>query len=203
MQLVRLLQLLQLMAAVHGAARGAAAKLWGDDGGAQLRALSVALRQQEHVRLQSADSRSPTESPAPSRHDGSRAGSEPAGHTAGNLQPDVQVIQPSQTAQQRNSDPAVEANAVSPSSRMATSSAAAALLGSEDAASHSLSVTDAVDEVNLALEGLDDDPWTEIHDKIQRQGGVADGGASRARQLRQECLVLLKDMVTPARGKVD
>ena len=49
----------------------------------------------------------------------------------------------------------------------------------------------------------DDDIWAEVEDKIRRQGGVMVGEESRTRQLRQSCLMLLRDMIAPSRGKTD
>ena len=48
-----------------------------------------------------------------------------------------------------------------------------------------------------------DDVWAEIEDKIRRQGAVVDGADSRVRQMRRSCLMLLKDMTAPPRGKKD
>ena len=146
-QLGGLLRLLQLMAAVHGAARGGS-KLWGPAVGSQLRSLSATLQRQQERRSQSTGaSRS-----AGSCQGGSTGTEHEAAHTA--------VSEPAETCP-------------------------------------------APDDPHGGETPVDDH-WADLEDKIRRQGGVETGSESRARQLRQCCLVLLKDLaLAPTRGKKD
>ena len=147
-QLGGLLRLLQLMAALHGAAPGGGSRLWGPAVDSQLRSLSAALQLQQEQRLGS---------PGASRAPGDRQEDSISGEAA-----------PADTAEFPSEE---------------TPLAPDDLLGG-------------------ATSG--DDHWAELEDKIRRQGGVESGSESRARQLRQCCLVLLKDMIlAPSRGKKD
>jgi len=147
-QLGELARLLQLMAAVHGAAPGGGSRLWGPAVDSQLRSLSATLQLQQEQRLGS-----PGASRAPGSH-------------------------------QEDS----------------TSSQAALA----DAAVSTSAETSLATDDPLCGETPDNDHWRELEDKIRRQGGVESGSESKARQLRQCCLVLLKDMIlAPSRGKKD
>ena len=210
-QLGRLLQLLQLMAAMRGAARGASARLWGDGVGAQLGALSASLREQEQTRLRALASRAEAGTPAEAGHASSHERSELAELTANGLQDDVQDLKLSQAAAQRISALSAEGGADRPAAAPAANPSSSnagvvseAAAGPNDAASmYASSLGGSEGDAMPTMKGLGDDYWAEIHDKIRRQGGVVNGDDSRARQLRQECLVLLSEMVAPARGKVD
>ena len=148
LQLGELMRLLQLMAAVHGAAPGGGSRLWGPAVDSQLQSLSALLQLQQEQRLGS-----PGASRAP--------GSGQENSTSSEAAPvDTAVSSPEETVQAPDD-----------------------LLGGETPG---------------------DDNWAELEDKIRRQGGVESGTDSKARQLRQCCLVLLKDMIlSPSRGKKD
>jgi hypothetical protein len=131
---------------------------------------------------------------------------------AAGLQEGMQILKLSEAAAQRHCCRCVEGEATHPATasagRLSATNAAgvsAAILDPSDGAAGSSTsgLAGAKDDALPTLEGLGDDPWAEIQDKIRRQGGVVPGGDSRTRQLRQECFVLLKDIVAPTRGKTD
>ena len=173
-QLGELLRLLQLMSAVHSAARGGS-KLWGTAVDSRLRALSASLRQQGQQML------------APSA---SQAAASQAAEVSSAAEPGTADAPAS----------ALPANTSSPGEPAAM----AASVGGDSAAIAAGQAPAVISEMVPQAGGTQsDDVWAEIEDKIRRQGGVIDGGDSRARLLRQSCLTQLKDMIAPLRGKRD